>query len=290
MKRNLPGWLFTLPLTAGLLMFTFIPIIQSFYYSFFKYDGLGHLIPYGFNNYIKMFTADSDFCKVLGNTFIYAAVSVSSGMILSYLLAVVVNRDMKGIQVYRILYYLPVVIPAIVAGSLWIEIFAYPDGGFNAIITALGLEEYPFFSQPNTSMFTLIIMSFWGIGGGMILWLASLKNIPKALYEAASIDGAGKVYSFFVITIPMSTPMIFYNLIVSIIGALQFNGTLIFAPQNGTGYDNSIYFIAVKIYKTAFEGLSMGYACALAWVLFLIIGILVALVFKTSKWVFYGDE
>ena len=289
-KHSVPGWLFTLPLTLGLLIFTFIPVIQSLYYSFFEYDGLITFNFVGFKNYVNMFTIDADFWLVMGNTFIYAICSVALGMILSYLLAILVNRDTPGIQVFRVLYYLPVVIPAVVAGSLWLELYGYPDGAFNSILSALGLSAFPFFSMPGTSMFSLILMGVWSIGGGMILWLAALKNIPKTLYEAAEIDGANKLQCFFVITIPMSTPMIFYNLVVSIIGALQFNGTLIYAPMNGTGYDNSLYLIAVKIYKTAFESLSMGYACAIAWILFLIIGVLVAVIFKTSRWVFYGDE
>ena len=138
-------------------------------------------------------------------------------------------------------------------------------------------------------MFAVIFMGLWGIGGGMILWLSAFKNIPNGVYEAADIDGASVFTKVFKITIPMSTSMIFYNLIMGLIGALQVNSTLIYAPRDGRGYENSVYFVGVKIYREAFVRDNLGYASAIAWVLFLVIAILTLVCFKTNKWVYYGD-
>ena len=290
LKRNLTGYMFMTPLVLGLAVFTIIPIIQSLIYSFYKYDGMMTFQYLGFGNYIDLFTSDSDFIVVLRNTFVYAIINVVISIATTYMLALFVNKKTKGVMLFRLLYYMPVIIPGIISGLIWIDIMSYPDGAFNTILSIFNIAPYAFFSSANTAMLSLFVMQLWGVGGGMILWLATFKNIPDAFYEAASIDGAGKLRQFVTITLPMSTPMIFYHLITSIIGSLQFNGTMVFAPRNGKGIENSLFFITVKIYKDAFEGQKLGYASAMAWILFIIIGLLVILVFKTSKWVFYGDE
>lgn len=289
LQANLVGYMFIFPLILGLAIFTFYPMLQSLIYSFYDYSGFGRSVFTGLGNYITLLR-DEEFLKVMGNTAIYTVISVPMSIVLSYLLAVFVNKKLKGMSAFRVIYYLPVVIPGIVSGVLWMDFYGYPDGVFNTILKALGMESFTFFSVARTSMFSVILMGVWGIGGGMILWLAALKNIPASLYEAAEIDGAGKLVCFFIITIPMSTPMIFYNLITGVIGGLQFNGTLIYAPRNGTGIDNSIYFIAVKIYKTAFENQSIGLASAEGWVLMVIIACIVGVLFSTSRWVFLGDD
>ena len=263
--------------------------MQALIISFYEYDGFATANYIGFDNFVRAFTIDTQFWKVVGNTFLYAFLNVPFTMILSYLLALFVNKNIKGISVFRTLFYLPCVIPGIVMGVMWGDFMAYPSGAFNEIFAALGLPRFTFLSVASTSMTSLFIMGLWGIGGGMILWLAALKNIPAAMYEAADIDGAGKAFVLFRITIPMSTTTIFYNLIVGVIGTLQINSTLIFAP-GGTGIDNSLYFFSVKIYKEAFQRSSMGYASALAWILAVVIGLITIVLFKTSGWVYAEDE
>ena len=292
-KPNIAGWIFTLPLTLGLLIFTIWPMIQSFVFSFHEYNGLKVFRFIGFDNFIRMFTTDKEFYKVFVNTFIYSAVSVPLMIVLSYFIAVLVNQKLKGIKYFRVLYYTPVVIPGVVAGVLWIELLNNRStGAFNYLLGQIGLGPFPFLSSPDTAMISLFIMGFWGIGGGMILWLAALKNIPESLYESAKIDGANAIRRLIRITIPMSTPMIFFNLVMGVIGSLQINSTLIFASRGGRGPEDSIYFIGVKIFNTAFTGSDpkMGYAAALSWILFLVISVFTFILFRTSKWVFYGEE
>jgi len=291
-KNNIYGWIFVLPLVIGILMFTLYPMIQSLVYSFYRYDGILKFEYIGLGNFITMFTTDFDeFSKVFTNTFLYALITVPLNLCLSYLLAVTVNQKIKGVTGFRVIYYLPVVIPGVVSGVIWSQLMAPTSFGlFNSFIVSLGKNEFPFFSSANTAMFSIIFMNLWSLGGGMVLWLAALKNIPQGLYEAAKIDGANVITRFLRITIPLSTPMIFYNLVTGIIGAMQTNQTMVFASDGGKGPENSLYFIAVKIYIDAFQNSSYGYASALAWVLFIIIGILTFVTFKTSKWVYAGDE
>lgn len=288
-KENGAGYVFMLPLVLGLAILTVYPVVQALIISFYEYDGFATANYIGFDNFVRAFTIDTQFWKVVGNTFLYAFLNVPFTMILSYLLALFVNKNIKGISVFRTLFYLPCVIPGIVMGVMWGDFMAYPSGAFNEIFAALGLPRFTFLSVASTSMASLFIMGLWGVGGGMILWLAALKNIPAAMYEAADIDGAGKAFVLFRITIPMSTTTIFYNLIVGVIGTLQINSTLIFAP-GGTGIDNSLYFFSVKIYKEAFQRSSMGYASALAWILAVVIGLITIVLFKTSGWVYAEDE
>ncbi len=286
------GWMFISPLVIGIALFTMYPMVQSLLYSFYDYDG-GRVFEFiGLANFRYMFGLDfSEVAKVFGNTFLYAAISVPLNLCLSYLLAVLVNQKIKGVTVFRVLYYLPVVIPGVVSGVIWSQIMdPSSQGVFNLILGHLGIPPSGFFATESTALMSAIVMNLWGLGGGMVLWLAALKNIPNGLYEAARIDGAGVLRRFFFITVPLSTPMIFYNLVTGIIGAMQTNHTMVFASDGGRGPNESLYFIAVKIYNEAFTGKDFGYASALAWMLFIIIAILTAITFMTSKWVYTGDE
>lgn len=289
LKNNYEGWLFNLPLTIGLLLFTAIPVFTSLYYSFFETDGFTYTFV-GFDNYIKIFTRDRSIWQVVKNTLVYALISIPLNLSLSYLLAQLVNQSRKAIKVFRLLYYLPVIIPLVVAGLLWKDLFDPTYGIFNKILELVGLGPFPFFTQASTSMFSIILMNVWGIGGGMILWLAAFKNIPKTMYESASLDGANVIQRFLHVTIPLSTPMIFFNVVTSIIGTLQYNGTLTFAPRDGRGVDDSLYMYAVKIYWEAFNRGQIGYGSALAWLLLIICAIITFILFKKSKWVFYGED
>ena len=288
---NLAGMLFTLPLVLGLIIFSAIPIIQSLIYSFYRYDMTTTLEFIGFDNYANLLWGydSAEVRGVFGRTFLYAIITVPLTLVLSYLVAVLLHQNVKGIKTFRVLCYLPCLIPGVVSALVWRSMLDQDYGIFNAILQAFGLSPIKWLEAKETAMFSMIFMGLWGVSGGMILWLAAFNNIPSTLYEAADIDGAGRVRKFFNITLPLSTSMIFYNLVTGVIGSLQVFSTFIMAG-GGDGPEKSLYFIAVKIYKEAFQRWNMGYASALAWVLFVVIAILTSMVFKTSKWVYYGEE
>lgn len=294
-RGSVTGWLFLLPMTFGICVFTLLPIAQSLWYSFYDYDVVSKFNFVGFGNYVKVFR-DPVMGKVAGNTLLFAVVNIPVVMVGSYLLALLLNTNMKGVKAFRVIYYLPCVMPAIVGGIVWSYVMRYDvtaenPGFFNTILLSLGLDQFKFFyAESSAAILSIVFMNLWSLGGGVIVWLAQFKNIPKQLYEAASIDGAGSVISFFKITLPLSTPMIFYNLITTFIVTLQFNGTLTFAPNQGFGYNNSVFMFGLKIYDEAFRRYNMGYACALAWLLVAAVGLCTIVVFKTDKWVQYAND
>lgn len=294
-KGSVTGWLFLLPMTFGICVFTLLPIVQSLWYSFYDYDVVSKFDFVGLGNYAKAFR-DPAMGKVVGNTLLFAAVNIPVVLVGSYLLALLLNVDLKGVKTFRVIYYLPCVMPAIVGGIVWSYVMRYDvtaesPGLFNTILLSLGLKQLKFFyAESSSAILSIVFMNLWSLGGGVIVWLAQFKNIPKQLYEAASIDGAGKATSFFKITLPLSTPMIFYNLITTFIVTLQFNGTLTFAPNQGFGYENSVFMFGLKIYDEAFRRYNMGYACALAWLLVAAVGLCTILVFRTDKWVQYAND
>ena len=290
LKKFITGALFASPVIIGVLVFTFYPAVQSLYYSFTDYDMFNIEKPIGLKNYKMIFTLVPDTWQVIRNTLIYAAVSIPLNLALGFFLAQAANFRIKGITVYRTLFYLPVIIPSVASGLLFVDMFQVgPSGILNNILKTMGLPTMTWFSNKKTALASFIFMNVWNVGGGMIIWLSCFKQIPAALYEAAELDGANAWHKLINVTIPMSTPIIFYNLITGIIGSLQVSSSLIIGGADGRGPDNSLYFIAVKIYNE-FRAMNMGYACAFAWVLFLFIALLTALVFKKSKWVFYGGE
>ena len=290
-KEEITGFLFAMPVILGLLIFTFLPAIHGFIYAFFNFDGfnMGEFV--GFGNFVRFFAKDRDTVYIFRNSFLYAIINVPLSLVLGYLVALLVNTQMKGIKVFRTLFYLPCVIPGVASALLWQDLFA-ANGIINQILTNFGLPAATFFSEAKSSMATYIWTTTWGVGGSMVLWLASFKNIPSTLYEAAILDGANWAKKLWYITIPMSTAMIFYNLVTGIIGALQlFNTYIVASGTNGKGEGNSLYVFAVKIYNTAFVGTNpqVGYAAAIGIVLFVIIMILTAITFKTNKWVHYSE-
>ena len=274
-KGSVTGWLFLLPMTFGICVFTLLPIVQSLWYSFYDYDVVSKFDFVGIGNYAKAFR-DPAMGKVVGNTLLFAAVNIPVVLVGSYLLALLLNVDLKGVKTFRVIYYLPCVMPAIVGGIVWSYVMRYDvtaesPGLFNTILLSLGLKQLKFFyAESSSAILSIVFMNL--------------------LYEAASIDGAGKATSFFKITLPLSTPMIFYNLITTFIVTLQFNGTLTFAPNQGFGYENSVFMFGLKIYDEAFRRYNMGYACALAWLLVAAVGLCTILVFRTDKWVQYAND
>ncbi len=286
------GYLFIAPVMLGILIFTLVPMVLSLYYSFFDYNVVSAPTNFGFHNYIKMFTVRGEnFYKSLSVTGIYTVIFVPLTLVLSFFLALLLNRKMRGIKVFRLLCYLPCIIPAVVGGLLWRDLMNERIGIFNRILDMMGFEPYTFFNAAETSMPTFIFTTLFGLGGSMLLWLAALSNVPAELYEAARIDGANKFVRTFRITIPMCSATIFYMLVTGVIGSLQTFGGVYVVTGGGGGKDNSLLFYVMNVYQTAFgSGMEMGLASALSWVLFLVIALLTLVLFKTGGWVHYEDD
>lgn len=300
LRKNYVGWLFNAPLFIGIVVFTLIPACYSLYISFFRTNCVNVWDWRGFDNYIRVFTIDREMGKIALNTLYYVLVSVPLGLVTSYLLAVLVNTTaVKGAKAFRIIYYLPCMIPAVAGAMLWIDMMKYTGtpstyGFLNKVLHGLGLPPSQWVSSEGPKAIgSLFFINLWGIGGGMVLWLSAFRSIDKQLYEAADIEGASRFTRFYRITIPMSTPMIFYNAIMSVIGTIQYNGTMMYSggALPGKGHENSLYMFGVKIYNESFRKMgAQGYAAALSWVMLLVIGVITLIMFKTSKWVFYGED
>lgn len=296
LKSRALGLLYQIPVLVGLLGFTFIPMILSLWYSLHDYDEYTFkLTNFGFQNYQEIFSREGwtgiyGVGRSLFLTFRYAIVSIIFNMVGSYLLALFLNQNLKGIGAFRVIYYLPCLIPSVAGALLWTDILNVNYGYLNTILRLLGFKGLPFYSQAESVFPTLILTGVTGFGGNMIMWLAQMKNVPTELYEVADLDGANYWQKTLRITIPMTTSMIFYMLITGIIGSLQaYSGIYPLREANPAARDE-LFFIVVKIYETYKVESNYAYACALSWFLFVIIGLLTALVFKTSKWVYYGEE
>lgn len=224
--------------------------------------------------------------KSLLHTGEYLIFSIIIGLVLSFLLALFLNQKLRGMSVYRVLYYLPNLLPPVCSAIVWADITHPLYGLGNSLLNSMGLPSYSFYADPSTAMPTFLVLSLWGLGGGLMLWIAQFQNIPDALYEAADIEGANAFKKCINITIPMSTPTIFYTLINSIIAGLQ-----VFGPYliTGAGPDDSLLFFVTNIFINHRE-FNMGLACALSWMLFLVIALLTLILFRKSKWVFYGED
>ena len=282
------GYFFAAPWLIGFLIFGGGPIIFSLFMSFCEYDVLSPPKFVGLRNYITMFNDDPLFYKSLWNT-IFMALGIPLGMTVSLGLAMLLNYEVKGMAVYRTFFYLPAIMPAVAAAILWIWIFNPHEGILNAFLGKFGIAGPAWLQNQLWSKPALILMGLWGAGGGMIIWLAGLKGIPAHLYEAAKIDGAGRFRMFWNITVPMLSPYIFFNLIMGLIGTFQIF-TQAFIMTQGGPVDSTLFY-AYLLFNNAFRYMKMGYASALAWVLFGIILTLTVIQLRLSKrWVHYESE
>ncbi|MCD8170953.1 MAG: sugar ABC transporter permease, partial [Clostridiales bacterium] len=264
------------------------PFLASLYYSFTQYSVLGQPKFIGLGNYIRLFTIDPDFKKSILVTMEYALISVPSKLLFALIVALILNMKLKGINGFRTVYYIPSILGGSVAVSALWRLMFMPDGILNKLLELIGLPAVNWLGQAGTAMFTICLLQVWQFGSSMVLFLAALKQIPMDLHEAASIDGAGKMKRFFYITLPIITPIIFFNLIMQTINALQ-NFTSAFVITNG-GPLKSTYLIGMKLYTEGFSNFKMGYASAISWVLFAIILVFTMFIFKSSDaWVYYED-
>ena len=289
-QNHAPGYLFLLPWFIGFFGLTVGPIITSFYLSFTDFDLLTPAEWVGADNYLRMFTNDRNFAASMRVTFFFVIFSVPLKLAFALGVAVLLNRGMKGLPLYRALFYLPSLLGASVAiAILWRQIFAR-DGLVNDVLSVFGIVGPSWISNPNSSLWTLIILSVWQFGSPMIIFLAGLRQIPQDMYEAASLDGAGKWRQFVKITLPLLTPVVFFNAIIQTIEAFKsFTPAFIISGGSG-GPVNSTLFYTLYLYNEAFSFFRMGYASALAWFLLLLIACFTAFSFLTSKyWVHYDD-
>ena len=283
-------WLFLAPWFAGLVFITAGPILASAYLSFTDYSLIGSPEWTGLENYQRM-VDDPRFWQSLKVTFIYVFVSVPLQLVFALLLAMVLDRGLRGLALYRSVFYLPSLLGGSVAiAILWRQLFG-AEGLVNGVLRFLGVDNPPaWVSDPDYALGTLIVLNVWTFGAPMVIFLAGLRQIPAMYYEAASLDGAGRVRQFFSVTLPLLSPIIFFNLVLQMIGAFQ-TFTQAFVVSGGTGGPaDSTLFYTLYLYQRGFGNFDMGYASALAWVLLLIVGVLTAVNFIASKlWVFYGD-
>lgn len=282
------AYIFILPWVLGFLAFTAGPMLASLYISFTRWEIVTPSKWVGFAQYTKLF-ADDRFWLSLYNTSYYVFLGVPLHLFAALLAALAVNLNLRGIRFYRTAYYVPSLTPVVANSILWVWIF-HPEWGLaNAFLNWLGLEGLYWLQDPKLAKPALIIMSLWSIGGQMVILLAGLKGIPQALYEAADIDGANTWQRFWRITLPLLTPALFFNLIIAIIGAFQVFTQAFIMTDGGPNYATLFYLL--YLYRNAFENFRMGYASAMAWVLFVIVLIFTLIQFRLSdRWVFYEGE
>ena len=299
-KKNFTSWLYVVPVVLGIVLFTVIPMITSLSYAFRTYNptlrGDDKYGGFTIKNFLTIFTAEPNgiwdtFGNSIGVTFGFTIISLALQIIGSYGVALFLNQKTKGIQGFRILYYLPNLIPAVAGTMLWANMTDDRGGYLNSILEIFGLS-FPFYSDPDTVLPTLLIINVFSWGGTAIMWLSQMQNIPKEMYESAELDGANYFSQTIKITIPMSTSMMFYVIVTSMIGGIQ-AFTNVYPLYSRYEGEPKLNFIVVYIYNNAFGAVEngMSLACALAWVLFLIIAVMTFVLFKTSKkWVYYGEE
>lgn len=289
MKREYQVYLYILPWILGFAILQLYPFVSSFIYSFTDYTVGAKATFQGLANYKKLFTQDKEFWNSLKVTILFALYTVPGKLIMALAVAMFLNRDLKGINLIRTLYYIPSLFGGSVAVALLWRLMFLDNGVINAILSALHLPVIQWLGDTRYALRTICMLEIWQFGSSMVMFLAALKQVPRSLYEAAEIDGAGKVTRFFHITLPQISPIIFFNLINQTIQALQ-NFTSAQVITEG-GPLKSTYVLGLKLYKEGFSYFKMGYASAISWVVFAAIMIFTLAIFASSKlWVHYADE
>ncbi len=286
-QHNLVGYMFISPWLIAFFLFTFIPLLTSFVLSFTDFNVLANSGDFiGLDNFNRMFNEDRRYWRSVAATVKYVVFAVPLRLTFALGVAMLLNTTRRGIGIYRAAFYAPSIVGGSIAVAvMWREIFGN-EGLINFVLALVGIQGPNWLGRPETAIWTLIILAAWQFGSPMLIFLAGLKNIPKSLYESAEIDGANSWKRFRHITIPMLTPIIFFNLIMQLIsGFMVF--TQAFIVTGGKPLDSTLFY-ALYIYRRAFENFEMGYASAMAWVMLLVIAILTALVFRSSSyWVHY---
>ncbi len=287
------GLLFAAPWIFGLVVFWIYPTLASAYYSFTAFNGVRAPQWVGLKNYIQLFTNDANFWAAVYNTLYFAIVSIPLAIIFAFGLAMMLNTKVRGQTFYRTIYFLPTLVPEVALAFVWIYIFTPGSGLINIPFSWFGIYGLCWMTCPEMARQTLVLLALWIIGQQVILYLAGLQDVPQDLYDAADVDGAGFFRRLWNVTIPMMTPVIFFHLITSLIGALQFF-VVPYIMTGGTGFPaNSTLFYSIYMYKQAFQYFNMGVASAMAWLMFMTTLVVTLIIFRTAKlWVFYagGDQ
>jgi multiple sugar transport system permease protein len=287
-REAVVGLLFVLPWIVGLLAFTVYPILASLYFSFTDYNIVQPPSWTGFSNYTAIFTSDSDFITGVQNSAYYALISVPLGLVLSLVLALVLNLRVRGIGIYRSLFYLPSLAPPVASTIVFLMLLDPDHGVVNVFLSTLGLPAPAWFSDPSWTKPALILLSLWTSGTATIIFLAGLQEIPQALIEAAMIDGAGRWQRFWKVILPLLSPVVLFNLVMGVIYSFQvFTQAYIVGHDTGDPVGSTLMYMTL-IYRNAFKYFRMGYASALAMLLFVTIVTVTFVIFRVSRaWVFY---
>ncbi len=288
-QEAVAGYFFISPWLIGFIVFIAGPMLASFVISFTRWNIVSDPKWVGIANYERIFTADKDFIQALKVTFKYAVIFLPTFTIVGLAMAMALNVKLKGVGVIRTLLYLPYVVPGIAATLVWVWVLNSRFGLLNTILSWAGIEGPNWFGDPKSALYGIVMIGLWGVGGSAVIYLAGLQNIPERLYEAAVVDGANEWQKFWHITIPMLSPTILYQLVMGLIGVFQtFTSSFV---ATGGGPLKSTFFYMLYIYNKAWESLRMGYASALAWILFAIILLITLVVFRSSPlWVHYEAE
>lgn len=289
-REGVTGYLFMLPTIIGFSLFIIYPLIASGYYAFHEYSGFGDAEFIGWDNFKWMFTKDPTFKRTILTTLQYVAMTVPAKLIFGLLLAVLLNKSMAGIKIFRTIYYLPVVIPAVASLVLWKFIFAADWGLLNGVLRQFGLPTSLWLEGENSVLWALTIIEIWSCGSQMIIFLSGLQSVPAELYESADVDGAGGLQKFFKVTLPMMTPVLFLQTITGLIAGFQvLNPSLIMTVDGNPNLKTN--FLNYQIYRSAFDKREYGYAMALVWVLFFIILFFTVIVYRISdSYVYYESR
>lgn len=283
-------YLFLAPWLIGLLLFSTIPILSSLYLSFTNYNFVNKPNWIGLKNYVTMFTSDPQYLQAMKVTFTYVLIAVPLELAFALFLALMLNKGIRGLGIYRAIYYVPSLIGGSVAiAILWQQVFG-EHGIVNQVLGTIGIDMPSWVGTPDYAIWSIILLKVWQFGSPMVIFLAGLKQIPQDYYEASSLDGAGRWKQFLHVTLPILSPIVLFNAIMQIISSFQ-AFTPAYIISNGTGGPvNSTLFYTLYLYQNGFGNFQMGYASAMAWVLLIIIACFTGLVFVTSKkWVHYGD-
>lgn len=288
------GYIFVMPWIVGFLAFTAGPLLFSLFASFTNYNITSQMDFVGAENYQGLFTEDGLFWTSLWNTLYYVLFSVPLTTIGAIFLSALLNQDVPGIRVFRTLYYLPAVLSGVGVYLLWMQLLDPGTGMINLILGWFGIDGPNWLFDPAWTKPSLIFMKLWSVGGAMLLYLASMQGVSKTLYEAAEIDGANTFRQFLHITLPMITPVIFFDVVTSLIGGFQiFQEAYVMSSNGEGGPANSLLFYNLYMWRQAFENFNMGYAMAMSWILFIIVFILTMINLKLApRWVHYegGDN
>ncbi|MCM3706577.1 sugar ABC transporter permease [Cytobacillus firmus] len=293
-RDNIIGYLFISPWIIGFLGLTLGPLLFSLFASFTDYNITSKMNFIGFDNFKRMFTIDDLFKTSLWNTLFYVIFSVPLTTAGAIFLSVLLNQKVKGMKFFRTLYYLPAILSGVAVYFLWMQLLSPSTGLVNTFLAWFGIEGPAWLFDPEWTKPALLLMKMWSVGGGMLLYLASLQGVSNSLYEAADLDGADVIQKFFHITLPMISPIIFFDVLTSTIGSFQIFQEAYVMTENGSGGPgNSLLFYNLHMWNNAFEVFDMGYASAMAWLLFIVVMILTIINMKIGKkWVYYegGDN